>query len=71
MAKGKDLLGRSGATGLSGSLNPLPKPLGASETEDHKTQGPQHKGPQKNSGSHGGQQGGGGGKTPVGQRPKV
>lgn len=71
MAKGKDLLGRSGATGLSGSLNPLPKPLGGSETDEHKAHGPQQKGPQKNMGPQGGQAGGGGGKTPVGQRPKV
>lgn len=70
MAKAKDLLGRSGAAGLGGSLTPMLKPVAL--TEDQKSHGPQHKGHGKHTGPGGGQSlGGGGGKTPVGQRPKV
>ncbi len=66
MAKASDLIGRSGAGGLGGN-NPL-KPASTKSTGPASHKNPNKAGGGKPSSGH---QQAGGGKAPVGRRPKV
>jgi len=66
MAKAKDLMGRSGASGLSSTPTPAPKPI-PQPLDEHKTHADDKAKPAApGGGSHAGV-----GKAPVARRPKV
>jgi len=66
MAKASDLMGRSGAGGSGGNIPPKPAKKGQSGPADHRNQNKSFGGKPTQ-----GYQPAGGGKAPVGRRPKV